>query len=101
MAGVKEKRIREQIRIHVARWKKQIRDTASQQSRDYLVTMWMGYLNGLRMAGIIGHGAYTELYGEMQHYAEGLEAGRKKETGQPVEGTAGSPEHRKHLIPGL
>lgn len=86
------------------KWKQQIREADSQSDRDYLVSMWMGYLNGLRMADAITYADYTELYTGMKQYMEGFEAAQKKaqkKAGPPAGRTAGSPEHKNKLIPGL
>ena len=42
--------VRLRVREHADRWKREISEADSQRDRDYLVAMWMGYLNGLRMA---------------------------------------------------
>ncbi len=92
--------VRLRVREHADRWKRQISEADSQRDRDYLVAMWMGYLNGLRMADVITHGDYTGLYDGMRQYTEGFQAAQKK-AGQPAGGAAGSPEHKNKLIPGL
>ena len=96
--------VRLRVREHADRWKRQISEADSQRDRDYLVAMWMGYLNGLRMAGVITHGDYTELYDGMRQYTEGFEAAQEKaqkKAGPPAGRTAESPEHKNKLIPGL
>jgi len=96
--------VRLRVREHADRWKRQISEADSQRERDYLVAMWMGYLNGLRMADVITYADYTELYTGMKQYVEGFGAAQEKaqkKAGPPAGRTAGSPEHKNKLIPGL
>ncbi len=65
--------VRLRVREHADRWKRQISEADSQRDRDYLVAMWMGYLNGLRMADVITYDEYLALYTELKDYAAGAD----------------------------
>lgn len=63
-----------QIRIWVQKQKRLISEAPDQQTRDYIIMMWMGYLNGLRLTNAITYAEYKALYSELQEYAAGVEA---------------------------
>lgn len=63
-----------QIRIWVQKQKKLVNEAPDRQSRDYIVMMWLGYLNGLRLTNAITYAEYGSLYSELQEYAAGIEA---------------------------
>lgn len=70
MAVTKDK----QIRIWVQKQKKLVNEAPDQQTRDYIVMMWLGYLNGLRLTNAVTYAEYKALYSELQEYATGIEA---------------------------
>lgn len=69
MAVTKDK----QIRIWVQKQKKLANEAPDQKSRDYIIMMWLGYLNGLRLTNAITYTEYSSLYSELQDYAAGME----------------------------
>lgn len=72
MIVIKEDRTMERIREQAEKWKEQISEADSRKDRDYTVMMWMGYLNGLRMARVVSRTEYDALYQEMKDYADGF-----------------------------
>ncbi len=78
MIVIKEDRTMDRIREQEEKWKKQIREASGRRSRDYIVSMWMGYLNGLRMAGVLTYGEYLVLYGDLKEYADETETECRK-----------------------
>lgn len=67
----------ERIREQEEEWKDHIRGTTDETIQDYIVLLWAGYLNGLRISRAISKGEYEDLYGEMKEYATGLELFRE------------------------
>lgn len=63
-----------QLRIFVQKQKRLIAEAPEQKDRDYIVMMWLGYLNGLWLTNAITYQEYKELYGEIQLFAAGVEA---------------------------
>ena len=80
MIVIKEDRTMDRVREQAEKWKKQIREASGRRSRDYIVSMWMGYLNGLRMADVITYDEYLVLYAELKDYAAGADLVRERET---------------------
>lgn len=66
----KETMLRKWIQKH----KTLINEATDKTQRDYLVMMWVGYLNGLRVSNAISWDEYKNLYKEIQEFAEGAEA---------------------------
>lgn len=64
----------QQLRAFVQRQKRLIAEAPEQKDRDYIVMMWLGYLNGLRLTNAITYAEYRELYDEIQQYIAGMEA---------------------------
>lgn len=64
---------KEQIRKWIQKQKQIINETPEEKDRDYIVMMWLGYLNGLRLTNAITYQEYRELYGELNRYAAGAE----------------------------
>jgi len=50
-----------------------IAETADQRDKDYLVCMWQGFLNGLRLSRTISKSEYDALYDDMVNFALGYE----------------------------
>lgn len=63
-----------QIRIWVKKTRQLIRESSDTKTKDYIVMMWLGYLNGLWMTNAITYKEYQTLYDEMQQFIAGLEA---------------------------
>lgn len=63
-----------QIRGFVQKQKSLINEAVTEKDRDYLAVMWLGFLNGLRLAGSITWTEYNSLYDEIQQYIAGIEA---------------------------
>lgn len=80
MIVIKEDRTMDRVREQAKKWKKQIREASGRRSRDYIVSMWMGYLNGLRMADVITYDEYIALYEELKDYAAGADLVRERKT---------------------
>ena len=51
---------KKQIRSWIQKQKQLINETQEEKSRDYIVMMWLGYLNGLRLTNAITV-SYTHL----------------------------------------
>lgn len=66
----KEMMLRKWIQNH----KKLICEAPDEKQRDYIAMMWLGYLNGLRMAGAITWEEYNSLNDELQRFVAGMEA---------------------------
>lgn len=63
-----------QIRIWVKKTRQLIRESSDTKTKDYIVMMWLGYLNGLWMTNAITYKEYQTLYDEMQQFIAGMEA---------------------------
>lgn len=77
MIVIKEDRTVERVRGQAEEWKRQIREAACGYGQDYIIMMWLGYLNGLQMAGVITYEEYLDLHSDVKNYAAGLEAIRE------------------------
>jgi len=64
----------QQIRCWVQKQKALVNETPEQRDKDYLIAMWQGYLNGLRLTNAITMQEYNSLYDEMYQFASGFEA---------------------------
>lgn len=64
---------KKQIRSWIQKQKQLINETQEEKSRDYIVMMWLGYLNGLRLTNAITYQEYKELYDELNRYVAGAE----------------------------
>jgi hypothetical protein len=63
-----------QIRIWVRKQKQLAKEAPDRQTRDYILMMWLGYLNGLRLTNVITYTEYRSLYRELKEYAAGTGA---------------------------
>lgn len=63
-----------QIRGFVQKQKSLINEATTENERDYLVMVWLGFLNGLRLTNYITWQEYQDLYNEMLQYVAGIEA---------------------------
>lgn len=78
MIVIKEDRTVERVRGQAEEWKRQIREASDKRERDHIIFMWIGYLNGLRMAGVLTYGEYLVLYGDLKEYADETETECRK-----------------------
>ena len=62
------------LRKWIQKHKALINEAPDKIQRDYLVMMWVGFLNGLRVSNAISWNDYNSLYKEIQEFAEGVEA---------------------------
>lgn len=63
-----------QIRGFVQKQKMLISKAPTGQAREYLVMMWLGFINGLRLTNAISWSEYRELDREISDYVRGVEA---------------------------
>ena len=61
------------LRKWIQKHKALINEAPDKTQRDYLVMMWVGFLNGLRVSNAISWNDYNSLYKEIQEFAEGVE----------------------------
>ena len=78
MIVIKEDRTVERVRGQAEEWKRQIREASDKRERDHIIFMWIGYLNGLRMAGVLTYEEYLVLYRDLKEYADKTETECRK-----------------------
>lgn len=63
-----------QIRSWFQKIKQQVMATANRTDRDYIIVMWLGVLNGLRLTNAITLAEYNNLYTDISDFASTLDA---------------------------
>ena len=62
-----------QLWIWAQKQKQLIDEAKIPKDRDYLMLMWLGYLNGMRLTNAITREEYKTLYEEIRNYITGVE----------------------------
>lgn len=63
-----------QLRAWIQKQKQLINEAPSDQERDYIGMMWLGYLNGLRLTNAITKPEYDSLYQEIRQHIDAAAA---------------------------
>ena len=63
-----------QLRVWIQKQKLLINEASEEAERDYIIMMWLGYLNGLRLTNAVTKLEYDNLYREIKQYIDGIEA---------------------------
>ena len=63
-----------QIRVWIQKQKLLINEASEEAERDYIIMMWLGYLNGLRLTNAVTKSEYDNLCREIKQYIDGIEA---------------------------
>jgi len=63
-----------QLRTWIQKQKQLINEAPSDQERDYIAMMWLGYLNGLRLTNAITKPEYDSLYQEIRQHIDAAAA---------------------------
>jgi len=63
-----------QLRAWIQKQKQLINEAQSDQERDYIAMMWLGYLNGLRLTNAITKPEYDSLYEEIRQHIDAAAA---------------------------
>jgi len=63
-----------QLRAWIQKQKQLINEAQSDQERDYIAMMWLGYLNGLRLTNAITKPEYDALYQEIRQHIDAAAA---------------------------
>lgn len=66
--------INKQIRGFIQKQKGLIAEAPTMLDKDYLCMMWLGYINGLRLAGAVTFKDYQDLDKEIHDYVTGADA---------------------------
>lgn len=67
-----------QIRSWFQKIRQQVTATANRTDRDYLIMMWVGVLNGLRLTNAITVAEYNTLYTDIKDFASALDAEQER-----------------------
>lgn len=67
-----------QIRSWFQKIRQQVIATANRTDRDYLIMMWVGVLNGLRLTNAITVAEYNTLYTDIKDFASALDAEQER-----------------------
>ena len=65
-----------QLRVWIEKQKRFVDQAKDQNERDYIIMMWVGFLNGMRMTNAITFAEYGALYDEAKKYAERFDVSR-------------------------